>query len=107
MIKSILFSHLRSSAFICGLYILISGCGGSQSNEVVLYTSVDEPIARQRIRVMVVGGIPTGPDLGPTTQPWVFTSINDLKAKNLSGKIAIARPTAGMTGGHVAALYTL
>jgi iron(III) transport system substrate-binding protein len=34
-------------------------------------------------------------------------SIEDLAKPELKGKIAMARPTAGTTGGHVAALYVL
>src|SRR4051812_8714298 len=37
--------HLCSSVFICGSLIL-SGCNKSSSNEIVLYTSVDQPIAQ-------------------------------------------------------------
>ncbi len=36
-----------------------------------------------------------------------ITSINDLIDPALSGKIALARPSAGTTAGHVAALYAL
>jgi iron(III) transport system substrate-binding protein len=34
-------------------------------------------------------------------------SINDLLKPEMRGKVALARPTAGTTGGHVAALYVL
>jgi iron(III) transport system substrate-binding protein len=36
-----------------------------------------------------------------------ITSLHDLTRPELNGKIAIARPTAGSTGAHVAALYLL
>jgi iron(III) transport system substrate-binding protein len=36
-----------------------------------------------------------------------ISSIRDLADPALAGKIAMARPTAGTTGGHIAALYTL
>ncbi len=36
-----------------------------------------------------------------------ITHLSDLTRPELKGKIAMARPTAGTTGGHVAALYVL
>jgi iron(III) transport system substrate-binding protein len=36
-----------------------------------------------------------------------ITGLHDLTRPELKGKIAMARPTAGTTGGHVAALYVL
>ena len=52
-----------------------------------------------RIRVMgVYEGIPTAP---------MITGLHDLTRPEFKGKIAMARPTAGTTQGHVAALYVL
>jgi iron(III) transport system substrate-binding protein len=45
-----------------------------------------------------------------TSQPAGWTqpkNLRDLLRPDLKGKIAIARPTAGTTGGHIAALYVL
>jgi iron(III) transport system substrate-binding protein len=39
--------------------------------------------------------------------PFPITGLNDLLDPRLKGKIAIARPTAGATGAHVAALYAM
>lgn len=39
--------------------------------------------------------------------PIQITSLHDLLNPALKGKIAMARPTAGTTGGHVASLYVL
>jgi iron(III) transport system substrate-binding protein len=39
--------------------------------------------------------------------PIPITSIKDLTRPELKGRVCMARPTAGTTGGHVAALYAL
>ncbi len=183
--KKLPFSYLRLSAFICGSILSFCGCGqpSSSENEVVLYTSIDQPYAvavvkdfeattgvrvvlvtdaeatksvglaervraekgnpqadvfwsnepfhtinlaeegllqpyesssakdvpaqfkdpRHRwasngLRARVIGVRPDGPKL---------TSIFDLRDPSLKDRVAIARPTAGTTGGHVAALYVL
>ncbi len=49
-----------------------------------------------RARVIAWGGGEGGPG-----------GLEDLSKTELKGKIAMARPTAGTTGGHVAALYTV
>ena len=51
-----------------------------------------------RARVLAVG------DPAP---PFPITSIQDLLDPRLKDKIAISRPSAGSTGSHVAALYTI
>jgi iron(III) transport system substrate-binding protein len=53
-----------------------------------------------------------GNSRAPTRRQWYswqpsFSGLSDFAAKQHRGKIAIARPTAGTTGGHVAALYVL
>jgi iron(III) transport system substrate-binding protein len=51
-----------------------------------------------RARVMAVG---------EPAPPFQITSIHDLADPRLKDKVAIARPTAGSTGAHFAALYTI
>ena len=50
--KNSLFSYLRLSALICGLLVSLLGCGNSDATkkEVVLYTSVDQPVAAPIIK---------------------------------------------------------
>jgi iron(III) transport system substrate-binding protein len=184
--KNSLFLHLRLSAFICGLLSSLFGCGNSDSakQEVVLYTSVDQPIAapivkefeqKTGIHVVLVTDAEATKSVGlaeriraekgnpqadvfwgnepfhtinlaeegllqPYASPaakgvrgefvdpqhrWTSTGlrarvfavnkeseffpngIEDLAKPEVKGKIAMARPTAGTTGGHVAALYVL
>ena len=190
--KRRLFSYLRSSAFICGslLFVPLFICGCEKSDEVVLYTSIDEPVARpivqefehqtgirvrlvtdseatktvglaERLRaekpnpqadvwwgnepfntinladegVLAAYDSPAAKDVParfkdaahrwasvglrarvlavyeqiPTTQPWTFRSDPSVRHM-ISGSgypSAIAKPTAGTTGGHVSALYVL
>jgi len=177
-----LFSYLCSSVFICGSFFLF-GCETKDQQEVVLYTSVDEPIARPivdafqkqtGIKIRLVSDTEASKSVGlaerlraeksnPRCDVWwsneIFLTINlanegllakyespgdseiprqfrdpehrftcnGLRARmivtadgrepltrieqlidpSLKGKIAIARPTAGTTGGQVAALYSL
>ncbi|MDB5289504.1 MAG: transporter substrate-binding protein, partial [Phycisphaerales bacterium] len=54
-----------------------------------------------RVRTLVSR---TPPDEGNWVRP---THLRDLLRPDLKGRIAVARPTAGTTGGHVAALYVL
>jgi iron(III) transport system substrate-binding protein len=54
------------------------------------------------LRVRVLVSSPS--HAGDSTPP---SHLRDLLRPNLKGHIAIARPTAGTTGGHVAALYVL
>lgn len=184
--KNCLFNYLRSSAFICGLLLSLVGCGDSSTptKEVVLYTSVDQPIAApivkefeqktgvhvvlvtdaeatksvglaERIRAeksnpqadvfwgnepfhtinLAEEGLlqpydsPAAKDVrGEFKDPQHHWASNGLRARVLAvakesqffpngiedlikpevkGKVGIARPTAGTTGGHVAALYVL
>jgi iron(III) transport system substrate-binding protein len=176
-------SYLCSSVFICGS-ILLPGCG--KSDEVVLYTSVDEPYARpivqqfenetgikvrlvtdteasksvglaERLRAEAANprcdvwwgnepfhtiqladeGLlqaydsPAAADVNPmyrdpqhkwagnglrarvlVISSWeaatvVGDGIRGATAPRLKGKVAMALPTAGTTGGHIAALYVL
>src|SRR5262245_57405166 len=178
---SIVLSYLCASAFICGS-IQFVGCQREQTSEVVLYTSVDEPIARpivdafqkqSGIKVRLVTDTEASKSVGlaerlraersnPQCDVWwsneifltfnladegllaefptaddeippqfrdsqhrfacnglrarmivtadgheLLTRLEQLTDPLLKGKIAIARPTAGTTGGHVAALYSL
>src|SRR5687768_1604375 len=184
--EKLLPSYLRSSAFICGFVVsLISlcGCDGAAArNEVVLYTSVDQPYAaavvkdfeqKTGIRVVLVTDAEATKSVGlaervraernnpkcdvfwsnepfhtinlanesllePYDSPnaadvpaqfkdrlgrWcsvalrarvigvhgeaAVTKLDDLTRADLKDKIAMAKPTAGTTGGHVAALYVL
>jgi iron(III) transport system substrate-binding protein len=190
-----LFLNLRSSAFICGfnfLFLLcICGCDRKPAREVVLYTSIDQPIAAPIVRdfekqtgihVTLVTDTEATKSVGlaerlraekanPQADVWwsneIFHTINladegvltayaspaaadipsqhkdpdhrwagnalrvrviamntfadrskargpilsvmDLirPAADLRGRVVMARPAAGTTGGHVAALYAL
>jgi iron(III) transport system substrate-binding protein len=170
--------------FICGSICLELGCHKSNSAEVVLYTSVDQPIAQPiiddftaqtGIHVRLLTDTEATKSVGlaerlraekdhPQADVWwsneIFLTINladegllspydsasasdipnkfkdpdhnwaasgmrvrvlvnsgvqskswinlqDLTDPALKGKIGIARPTAGTTGGHVASLYSL
>ncbi|MDB5302008.1 MAG: iron transporter substrate-binding protein, partial [Phycisphaerales bacterium] len=53
-----------------------------------------------RVRTLVSRVAPGGNWVPPTR-------LRDLLRPDLKGRVAIARPTAGTTGGHVAALYVL
>ena len=57
--------------------------------------------AGSALRVRVLVSAPPGAGGGTTP-----ARLTDLLRPELKGRIAIARPTAGTTGGHVAALYT-
>jgi iron(III) transport system substrate-binding protein len=187
----LLLSYLRSSAFICGLIVsavFFFGCDGADSarNEVVLYTSVDQPHAaaivkdfeqKTGIKVVLVTDAEATKSVGlaeriraeknnpradvfwgnepfhtinlgqegllatyesPSVKEvpaqfkdpqhrWAgnglrarvvavssasagapaVTSVYDLVSPALKDRIAMARPSAGTTGGHVAALYVL
>ena len=179
--------HLCSSVFICGSILLssffICGCDRKPAQEVVLYTSIDQPIAAPIVRefeqktgikvtlvtdteatksvglaerlraekanpqadvwwsneifhtinladegVLVVGGTPEQPDVAKNLcdpqhrwavngmrlrviakhvdGPQHVTHLEQLADPTLKGRIAMARPTAGTTGGFVASLYT-
>jgi iron(III) transport system substrate-binding protein len=178
------------AAFLAGILLLtLSGCEKKQSASVVLYTSVDQPVARPiiqafekrtGIKVVLQTDTEATKSAGlaerleaerdnPQADVWwgneIFHTINlaergvlasyespamaripalykdpqhrwagtalrarvlarttagageqatrridsivDLTRSSLKGKICMARPTAGTTGGHVAALYTL
>jgi len=56
-----------------------------------------------RVRTMV-SAAPPASYTGQWTPP---TRLRDLLRPDLKGQVALARPTAGTTGGHVAALYVL
>jgi iron(III) transport system substrate-binding protein len=186
----LLLSYLRSSAFICGLVVsslFVVGCDGADTakNEVILYTSVDQPHAAaiikdfeqktglkvvlvtdaeatksvglaERIRAekdnpradvfwgnepfhtinLAAEGLlqpyesPSAKDVpaqfkdgehrwagnglrarvvgvSVSTDAPTITSLYDLASPALKERIAMARPSAGTTGGHVAALYVL
>src|SRR4051794_1154466 len=178
-------SYLCSSVFICGsiflLSFLICGCDPKPSRQVVLYTSIDQPIAapivrefeqKTGIRVTLVTdteatksvglaerlraekanpqadvwwsnepfltinlaeeGVlqpydsPSAADIAPQFRDpnhrWASNgtrirvivahseatkSIEALTNPKWKGLIGIAQPTAGTTGGHVAALYVM
>jgi iron(III) transport system substrate-binding protein len=51
-----------------------------------------------RARVLAVGG-------GSAKPPFLITSLQDLADPRLKGKVAMARPSAGATGAHLAAIY--
>jgi iron(III) transport system substrate-binding protein len=53
-----------------------------------------------RVRVLVSAALDSGSSVRPT-------HLRDLLRPELKGRISLARPTAGTTGGHVAALYAL
>jgi iron(III) transport system substrate-binding protein len=56
-----------------------------------------------RVRMLVSAAPPAS-----YTGQWVPpTHLRDLLRPDLAGQVALARPTAGTTGGHVAALYVL
>ena len=179
--------HLRASAFICGSILLTllftCGCERKPAREVVLYTSIDQPIAapivrefeeKTGIKVTLVTDTEATKSVGlaerlraeksnPQADAWwsneIFLTINlaeegvlapydSLSAADVparfkdpqhrwagngmrvrmivasegvtlahsieqltdpiwKGTLGIARPTAGTTGGHVAALYAL
>ncbi|HEV2293583.1 MAG TPA: extracellular solute-binding protein [Tepidisphaeraceae bacterium] len=177
-------AYLRLSAFICGSILFLCGCGRADStNEVVLYTSIDQPYAAAIVKefeattgieVMLVTDAEATKSVGlaerlraekdnpqadvfwsnepfhtinlaeegvlhPYDSPsakdvpqqfkdpqqrWAsnglrarviavgpegprLNSIFDLRDPSLKDRIAMAKPTAGTTGGHVAALYVL
>jgi iron(III) transport system substrate-binding protein len=183
-----LFSYLCSSAFICGsfLCLVIFGCDRREAREVVLYTSIDQPIVAPIVRdfekqtgihVTLVTDTEATKSVGlaerlraeranPQADVWwsnePFHTINladegvlgeydspaardvperfkdprhhwagnsarvrviagclsdhvniqpgsleELTEPYLKGFVGMARPTAGTTGGHVAALYVL
>ncbi len=180
-----LFSYLRSYALICGSIISLWGCGRAESpsGEVVLYTSVDQPIAapivkeferQSGVRVVLVMDAEATKSVGLAerlraeranpradvfwgNEPfhtinlaeegllaayvspaaadvparfkdpqhrWAsnglrarviavkpggprVSSLFDLRDPVLKGRAAMARPSAGTTGGHVAALFVL
>lgn len=56
------------------------------------------------LRARVIARTLQEPGDAPTRS---ITSILDLTKPELKGKICMARPTAGTTGGHVSAIYTL
>ena len=171
--------HLCSSVFICGLCLLLSGCKPEAQRTVVLYTSIDQPVAAAIVRefekqtgirvtlvtdteatksvglaerlraeksnpqadvrwgneplhtinladekLLVASGVageseapaalrdPQGRWLANAIRVRVLATagkrvarLDDLLDPKFRDKIAIARPTAGTTGGHVAALY--
>lgn len=174
-----LLHHLRVSAFICGFIIL---CGCERSQEVVLYTSVDQPYAapivaefekQTGIKVRLVTDTEASKSVGlaerlraekanPQCDVWwgnepfhtialaeegllqayesssasgvdpmyrdpqnrwagnalrarvigvtdqaKVTGLEGLLDPSLKGKIGMARPTVGTTGGHVSALFVL
>lgn len=180
-----LISHLCLSAFICGSFLL-TGCGQQAPEELVLYTSVDQPYAQPiveqfqkdtGIKVRLVTDTEASKSVGLAErlraekanpqcdvwwgnepfhtinlasegllQPYDSPTANDIKAmyrdpdrkwagnglrarvigvsdridlatkdlglkilasESFKGRIAMARPTAGTTGGHVAAIYVL
>jgi len=186
VVKCSLLFDLRSSAFICGFILLaLAGCDRrDDAQRVMLYTSIDQPVAKRVIerfeqqtgvRVELVTDTEATKSVGlaerlraerdrPRAHVWwgnePFHTINlaaeglliayespsaadvpaqfkdpehrwvgnglrarviavhesvgltiarleDLLGPELRGRVAMARPTAGTTGGHVAALYVL